>query len=485
MSTERMAFRAFRHLMLERLGLECPESRQADFRNAMAQVMHALEVSHFETLLDRLEEQDLESPAWHLLREQLTIGETYFFRDPAQLAVIRDAVLRPLADAGRPRRVRLWSAGCATGEEAFTLAILARETLPEELGWSVDILGTDLDPSALHRARAAWFRDWSFRGVDPALRDRWFPPSRGGWAPRPELRSLVRFVPHNLAGEGFEALAEGQGFDLILCRNVLIYIHEATRRAIVDRFLKALQPTGALVMGHNELEPAEARSLHVEHLKDSRIIRPGTRPEPPPARMEVPAAVLSRPARVDAPAAILPRPARAAARPTAPPARATPLEDARRALAGGEHALALDLTRGARGADAIHVAASALANLGRGQEALARVEEGLIRHPMEARLHYLHSLLASELGRDGEAQRALDRTIYLAPGHVAALMDRARAYAGQGRFREAAGDLTHALGSLAGKDPAEAVDGLEPHRVGDVRDRCAELLEQYRAKAGA
>jgi chemotaxis protein methyltransferase CheR len=468
-----MANRAIRHLLAERLGLEFPGSRDQDLRTALEAARAFLSLDGLPRLYECLEDQEPDSPAWQLLRERLTVGETYFFRDPAQLQEIQEYILRPLVERGQPRRLRLWSAGCASGEEAYSLAALALEVVPPGLGWQVDILGTDLDPSALRKAQAASYKDWSFRGVTTDLRERWFEKARNGWSVRPEIRQLVRFSAHNLATDPFEPLSAGDGFDLILCRNVLIYFQDATRVEILDRFRQALRPGGALVTGHNEIEPVAAIALGAQHLRGTLIIRrpasPAAVPIPPPPAPPAPA--------------LAPRVVPAPARPAQPAPARSPLDSARQALASGDHNRALELAKAVRGAEAIQVAGQALANLGRGQEATALVVAGLSRHPMDARLHYLHSLLASDQGADGEAMRALDRTLYLARDHVAALMDRARAFQVQGRLREALKDLEQALASLQGRADLEPVDGLEPHRVGEVRPRCQELLEQVRRRA--
>jgi chemotaxis protein methyltransferase CheR len=475
MISEPMAIRAFRHLVAERLGLDFPEGRLKEFHAALEHARHSQNLADLEKLFGVMEDQDLDNEAWQSLREQLTVGESYFFRDPAQLEVIRNRVLQPLAASGSPRRVRIWSAGCASGEEAYSLAAIAWSTLPEPLGWRADILGTDLQPSALQRAQTACYRDWSFRGMEPEVQSRWFRRSLGGWTVVPELQRLVRFKAHNLARDPFEPLAEGEGFDLILCRNVLIYFQEATRLEVLHHFLQALKPGGALVLGHNEISHTEVQTLNVEHCFDSLVIRPG-QGAPPSLNASHPIEV--------APVRPRPRPARVRDKvATSPVAPSDPLGKAREALATGEHGKALELAKGLRAVESLQVTGHALANLGRGEEALKLVVEGLARHPLEASLHYLHSLLSAERGDDGEVLRALDRTIYLTPDHVAALMDRARIHENHGRSKEAIRDIAQALEYLSRKKADEPVDGLEPYLAQDVGKHCEELLASFQQRA--
>ncbi len=177
--------------------------------------------------------------------------ETYFFREPAQLECFVKEVI-PLLEVsnGRNRSLRLWSAGCASGEEPYTLAMLTLDA-PGLEGWEVDILGTDLSRKALATARHAEYGPAGLRTTTPSQRARFFAPSdQGRLKVLPRYRSPVRFGQLNLLDRAGAAMLPQ--VDVIFCRNVLIYFDAETRRRVVDIFFERLRPGGMLLLGHSE-----------------------------------------------------------------------------------------------------------------------------------------------------------------------------------------------------------------------------------------
>ena len=193
-----------------------------------------------EDWLTRLRRAGPSDPELRWLVEAFTIGETTFGRDPEQLTGVQQVMVERSRAVNRP--IHVWSAACATGEEAFTLAILMREA-----GVSGTVLGTDLNEGSLQVARAAGpYSSYRLMPVPTAWRGRWFRPVGAGFTVVPELRSLTRFSRHNLVEPG--PSVEG-GWDLIVCRNVLIYFAPETVDAVVGRLISALHPDGALFLG--------------------------------------------------------------------------------------------------------------------------------------------------------------------------------------------------------------------------------------------
>lgn len=245
----------YRELVARRSGLHFPESKRADLEHALTM---AIAQSAYDDL-DALYAAAVQGgAAWTLLLSYLTIGETYFFRNEAQFHALRQHILpeiigRRANGPGAARRLRLWSAGCASGEEPYSLAMLLQDLVPNIDAWSVMILGTDINGLSLARAREALYGDWSFRETPPAARARWFDEEGGRWRLRAEIRRTVTFSELNLVERSFPAIANGTtGLDLILCRNVTIYFDEPTTRTIVDQLYDALAPGGWLVVGHAE-----------------------------------------------------------------------------------------------------------------------------------------------------------------------------------------------------------------------------------------
>lgn len=184
----------------------------------------------------------------HRLVETLTNHETTFLRNPPQFEVLQRHLLPALRAGRREGRVRLASLGCSTGEEAYSLAMVALESfLPHD--WPrVEVIGLDVSRRALGLARSARYADFQLRGVDFGRRARWFESDgEGHWRPRAELRDRVRFHQHNLVDALFL-----NNLDVVFCCNVLIYFRPPTVRRILEQIHFALSPGGYLFLGHSE-----------------------------------------------------------------------------------------------------------------------------------------------------------------------------------------------------------------------------------------
>lgn len=237
----------------------------------LGRVLDRVDARRLALWVEDLAARDADDPEWLALIESLTVHETYFFRDPGQLALLAEMALPELvaAAARRERRLDVWSAGCATGEEAYTLAILALEALEaagharEEAGfgirpapgWSLTVIGTDIARPPLIRAADGVYQTGPlspFRQM-PARAERFFPertvPDDPGAGmvrvARDDLRDVSVFTRANL----IEREPPGTAFDLVACRNVLIYLTEPARRAVLTRVASAVRPGGWLLLG--------------------------------------------------------------------------------------------------------------------------------------------------------------------------------------------------------------------------------------------
>jgi len=182
--------------------------------------------------------------------ELLIPHETYFFREPAQLECFEQELLPLLTKQNRASRgLQLWSAGCASGEEPYTLAMLV-SARPELAGWALDVLGTDLSRRALSTARKAEYGLTSLRATSDAQRERFFEPLPANRVRVKEaVREKVRFGQLNLLDSSLSLLPR---FDAIFCRNVLMYFDVPTRKRVVERFFERLKDGGFLLLGHSE-----------------------------------------------------------------------------------------------------------------------------------------------------------------------------------------------------------------------------------------
>jgi len=237
-----------------------------------------------DSYLERLEAADDDSE-WRALSSAITINETFFFRFSEQFDALRRSILPQLLKRHeRDRKLRIWSAGCSNGAEPYSVAILLHDLLGDSIdGWRINIVGTDIDDEILEAAREARFGNWALRTLGEDERRRLFTHSGNSWRLKPRYRGMVRFEHHNLMAMTDRAAAlQFEDFDLILCRNVLIYFQHDVATEVVSALADRLAPGGWLLVGHAEPNPAFAdRIASVEVGAISAYRRPsGDEPAP-------------------------------------------------------------------------------------------------------------------------------------------------------------------------------------------------------------
>lgn len=343
------------------------------------------------------------------LISELTVGETYFFREPAQFDFIRHEVLPEI----RRRRsdehvVRAWSAGCSSGEEICSLAILFEQ---EGLGEQAFLLGTDISRAVLSRAIRGTYGEWSLRGEGAAQVRPWL--DRQGdklFRLREKIRQRITFEYLNLSLDAYPSFAtQTWGMDLILCRNVLIYFDEVTVRNVARRLFESLSPGGWLITASTDPAFSDA-DIPFETVQTPiglfyrRSVIPGVLPEgsrtdqvasnPPTAK---PVAVSAATARLDGPSQ----------------SEQTTLMNAQRALARGDHAAVVRLTQNlSNNVEAAVLHVRALAGIEPAEAELASAR-AVRQHPLSEELQYLRAVLLIDLNQPEEAARVLRRVIYL------------------------------------------------------------------------
>lgn len=412
------------------------------------------------------------------LVEELRVGESYFFREPLVFDHLRREVLPGLLRLRDPDHVlRAWSAGCAAGEEPYSLAILCHE---QGLSPRIQILASDISRLALARAKAATdYSRWALRDSDEGFLVRYFTPNEGSFALRPELKArvLVRYL--NLAEDSYPSVTTGTwGMDLILCRNVLIYFSEDMIRQVARRFHECLAPGGWLVPGASD-PPLGDYAPFERHMTRGGVIY----------RRALPASQVGERPREKTPRAVVaPSPARDAAAPrrtaqrsatgTAPRTPASTLVRARRALSDGDYPGAIRLTQPLVHDDACQaVRVRALTNLEGAASGERVATQALEACPRSVELRFLRAVLLLDLGREeeaiGEARRALDvdPTAALVHFTLGAILWRRGDAAGARRAFELCRALCEAL-------PAEEILPLsEGERAGALAQAAAIQLK--------
>jgi chemotaxis protein methyltransferase CheR len=449
-------------LLRRRTGLLIGASRRAAFESSLAEAMHGARVRDPAVYLADL----AATPAlMDDLAGRVTVGETYFFREPEQCAAIERVIL-PALLASRPPEapVRIWSAGCATGEEPFTLAVIAHR-----LGAArrVRILGTDISHAALTRARCARYTKWSMRGVAQDVVEAHFARVGAQYQLHTALQGAVEFRYLNLADDGYPSAASGlSGLDLILCRNVLIYFDRETIARVARRLLDSLSPDGWLMLGPSDPMIGELVPCDVV-VTDAglRYRRAGARaesarPAPPAASVPQPASALREPA-AQAPVCVATAEAGSGA------ARAAgcyavrdydgAVEAAREAIAsdGADPAVWVILVRG-------------LANLGELAGAERYCATSLERHATCVELQCLHALLLNDARRYDAGAVAARRALYLDRGLVVAHLALGAALAGLGNVAGAERAFGTVVRLLASRPEEEVVPASDGEHVGSL-----------------
>lgn len=247
-------FRRIQELVFSRAGISIGDEKREFVYNRLARRLRALGLSSAREYLECLNDHaGAESVAFI---NSFTTNFTSFFRGEDQFRYLRNEVLPRLLHTRRAeRRIRLWCAAAATGEEPYTIAMLMREAMPQIESWDVRLLATDIDTEVLAFAAQGEYDEARTASIPPELLNRWFVQSRVSgvckWSASEELRSLITFKRLNL----MEAWPMRGPFDVILCRNVMIYFTEETRTGLVERMQSLLAPSGHFFTGQSETLP--------------------------------------------------------------------------------------------------------------------------------------------------------------------------------------------------------------------------------------
>jgi chemotaxis protein methyltransferase CheR len=236
-----------RMLIEQRTGIWFDESRERFFSTRVREHMRERGASRGNEVLRNLRQSNVE---FDLLLERLLTQETSFFRYPAVYEALEKRVLPEMHVKKfweNPRTLRIWSAGCATGEEPYSIAICVADALMFADAWNIEILATDVSRQAIKHAEAGRYGPRSLGKLDQKQMAAHFAPCTGGFQVKPRVRRMVTFVQMNLT----QGVYVGR-MDMIFCMNVLIYFSEERRRALVQRFYDTLEPGGYLFLGHSE-----------------------------------------------------------------------------------------------------------------------------------------------------------------------------------------------------------------------------------------
>ena len=236
-------------LLEARTGQQLTMSRRWRIETALSSLLRARGIATLDELITILV-MGREPALSNLVVDALLNNETYFFRDRQPFDLLAGQFLPAMAKARAAKKsLKIWSAGCSTGQEPYSLAMLFADDPLKWQGWTIDILGSDVSSQVVDRARAGCYTQFEVqRGLGIQQMLRWFSESDDGWRAAEALRRQIRFQVHNI----LEPPPHPGEFDIILCRNVLLYLSPEKRAAAFDRLASALAPDGALMLGAGE-----------------------------------------------------------------------------------------------------------------------------------------------------------------------------------------------------------------------------------------
>lgn len=491
-----MLLSRFGTFVAENMGLHFPKARWDDLGRGMERAAGEFGFDDPVACAEWLLAAPLSAAQIEILASHLTIGETYFFREPRSFEALEKQILPELIRARRDvRRLRIWSAGCCTGEEPYSIAILLSRMIDLE-DWQVTILGTDINSGFLRKAAEGVYGRWSFRNAPDWIEKGYFTGAGAGascFSILPRIRKMVEFAYLNLSEDEYPALENNtSAMDVIFCRNVLMYFTPEQAWRVAQRFFRSLADGGILIVSPTEASQTLLADFTPAYLpgvilfkKDLRkslekkvsecVVPPVVSPMPAPDIAAVPVARAEQlpvrhferlPERLPEPETFekLPEPSL--------------YEEARTLYAEGLYAEVIERLEPVCAPDAggdekvLGMLVRACANLGAFDQALGWCEKGMGGDRLNPTYPYLHAMVLQEQGKMAEAGASLRRALYLDPdlamGHVGLGHLRLR----QGEFDKAKRQFETALKLLKGRDSEEMV----PEAEGLTAGRLVEMI---------
>jgi chemotaxis protein methyltransferase CheR len=461
-------------LLAAHTGLHFPADRWGDLERGLTAAAPEFGMPDAQSCANRLLSAPITQREIEILARCLTVGETYFFREKGSFDVLEQHIAPALLRAreGSERRLRIWSAGCCTGEEPYSIGMLLDRMIPQAGAWNTTILATDINLAFLRKAAAGEYGEWSFRSAPGWIRDRYFQPRRDGRFKLDErIRKRVAFSYLNLADDTYPSLTNNtNAMDVIFCRNVLMYFSAERARTVVDKLYRALVDGGWLIVSPAETSSILFSGFTTVEFDGAILYRKDASGTAPRFVSHVPAPLTDslqqswRWARENTPAV--------EAFPVTMPAT-SPSADA-----GSDSAPILPEP------DQPIRKARDCANQGRLGEAAEWCREAIAADKLNPAHHYLMSAIQQEQGQGDAAAQSLARALYLAPHFVIAHYALGNLRQSQGRHREAQRHFDNALASLRAHPPGEVLpesDGLTAGQLTEMIESMHSVRSQHAA----
>jgi chemotaxis protein methyltransferase CheR len=439
-----------------RMGLYFPAARYNDLERGMYAAAGEFGFDTVDSCIEWLLSSPLSHSQIETLAGHLTVGETYFFRDKNLFEILETRILPEIVNSrrGREQNLRIWSAGCSTGEEPYSLAILLTRLLPDLKEWNIAILATDIAPLSLKKATEGVYSEWSFRNTPRWIEPGCFTEKQHKFTLASDLKRMVTFFPLNLAEDPYPAIINNtNGMDIILCRNVLMYFSRDRANAVIANLARCLVDGGWLVTSPIESPGSDLPPLlQPVHFPGAILFRKAPKPGVEIIRQIAPPEALE--ARYKpAPAPRTP-PLKRASRPNRLPTVSEP------------EPISDDIARPA-------AQARLLADQGRLAEALALCAAAIQADKLSPVSYYLQATILQEMGRAKDAAVALNRAIYIDQDFAIAHFSLGHLLQHEGKSKEAGKHLHKArllLQAYAREEVLPEAEGLSAGRLIELID---------------
>lgn len=469
-----------------KMGLNFPIERKGDLAKALNNAASDFQLENASDLVDYLISSPLSDNEFQILSRHLTIGETYFFREKIIFDILRNIILPEIITkrAKVCQKIKIWSAGCSSGEEAYSLAILMNEMILNRLDWDLTILATDINPDVLEKARNGNYSEWSFRDVNETIKKKYFTKTSSNcYSTLPKIKKMVEFNQLNLVEDSFPSVInKTNAVDIIFCRNVLMYFEPKKREKVISAFYNSLVNGGWLILGLTEIGYMADKRFNSISLKDAIIFQKAPNPSEIPKRKISP--ITDRP---DKSAKIK--------KSYLPKTKKIDLDVERKNDSLSNYKKGLDLFEKGDYNNAAAVLikyiennsketykdisefpkpyyylAKALANAGRLNSALEWCERGIEKSKLDPALYFLKSNLLQGLNKYMEAIETLKKTIYLDSDYIMAYFSLGNIYKKIDMINEAQRQYKKLLKILSQLDDNQIIKDSEGMRVDRIKN---------------
>jgi len=450
------------------MGLHFPKERWRDLERGVCSAVNEFGFDDVQSCVQWLMTSPLTKNQIEILASHLTVGETYFFREKKSFEILKEHILPELirARSSTEKRLRIWSAGCATGEEPYSIAISLDKILPDLKDWNITVLATDINPRFLQKASEGIYNEWSFRDTLPGVKLKYFKKiNEGHYAILPHVKKLATFSYLNLVEDVYPSLLNNtNAMDVIFCRNVLMYFSQNNQKKVIQNLYRCLVDEGWLVVSPSETSHVlfsrfetvnyPGATFYKKRLAGLRDQRPGlldyeevinqpltTRPELETTESEIEYRTGGLIYEISPPSTDH--------RPPAPNLYTEALTLYEKGFySEAEEKIAILLSQEQDEPKAMLLMARVYANQGKLSDALELCEKAIAADKLNPGSHFLLATILQEQGRVEEAVASLKRVLYLDQNFILAHFALGNLALRQGKFKESEKHFKNALALL-------------------------------------